>query len=138
MSNRPYRSVSNHALSNWYRAQQRVGRLRQNLANFNLTRNTNRNAANLHRAEAHLEHLTNRILGVQPHINIENRNYYRQINRIRAARRGAAAALVRETRHRIREARVYVVSMMSPRRLISREQSGGRVPSVVRYFSNFL
>ena len=129
-SPRPFERVSNRELSNWYRAQQNVGRLRQIQANFNLTRNVNRNAANLLRAERHLANLTNRITGMQRRTGIHlNRN----MNRARAM-----AALVREVTRRIREAREFLRLMMRPGSLTARQTGRLRTPSKHMYYSNFL
>jgi hypothetical protein len=112
-ANRPFRLVSNTMLGNWHRAQQNVGRLRQVMANFNLTRNANQNRANLVKAERKLANLTNKITGMQRRSGIHlNRN----MNRERAM-----AALVREVQHRRREARSFLRLMMSPRRLMMRQ-----------------
>ena len=111
--NRPYRLVSNQMLGNWHRAQQEVGRLKMIVANFDLTRNANKNQANLVKAERKLANLTNRITGMQRRTGIHlNRN----MNRERAM-----AALVREVRHRTREARAFLRMMMGPRSLMMRQ-----------------
>jgi hypothetical protein len=119
-ASRPFRNVSNSMLSNWHKAQQNVGRLRQIQANFNMTRDANRNHANLVRAERRLANITNRITGMQRRAGIQlNRN----MNRERVM-----AALVREVRNRTQEAITFLRSMTSPRSLMLRQTGRMSIP----------
>lgn len=124
--------IPNKWISKWYRYHLNVERLQQIIANFNLTRNKNRNQENLNRAREKLEKWTNKISGTRRRTGI-----HLSPNRVRNA---AKRAILQEARRRIREAQRLLRVMSSPRTLALRQTGRMRTPARLTqgHFNNFL